>query len=98
MPHVYVVFRTGPDVMADPYWGPAVTAYSSSLSEHLMEHSRGVVLDTIENSGISPNVHKVSSLSGARNFPQDRKTFSSDPNSKEYENIQAFLDENTEYR
>lgn len=98
MPHVYVVFRTGPDVMADPYWGPTVTAFSSRMPGQLMEHSRGVVLDTVENFGVSPTVYTVTSLSSNRYLIPDIKTFSSDPNSKEYENIQAFLDENTEYR
>ena len=98
MPHVYVVFRTGPDVMADPYWGPAVTAYSSGLPERLMRHPQGVILDTVENFGVSPTVFTAMSLSGGRYMASDIKTFSSDPNSKEYENIQAFLDENTEYR
>ena len=98
MPHVYIVFRTGPDVMADPYWGSAVTEYSSGMPRQLMEHSRGVVLDTIESSGVPPTVYAVSSLTGGRHLSPDIKTFSHDPNSKEYENIQAFLDENTEYR
>ena len=98
MPYVYIVFRTGPDVMADPYWGPAVTAYSSSIPGQLMEHSRGIVLDTVESPGVSPTVRDVSSLTSGRYMSPDTKTFSSDPNSKEYENIQAFLDENPEYR